>query len=107
MDYKPVKRGKGWHGNSKGHSDAAHGWKTTLDVPYRKDYQRKGVDGPTGSLMVIRERIDPGFGSKMEWSDNWSVSKRKYSAEKGGYYEVLKTGLTKKEAEQYARKQMR
>ena len=63
-----------------------------LYLPYRTDFYLKGSKGKFGQNSLL--------ASKGE-NDKWSVYKRKYTKEKGGYYQKLKSGLTQIQAYNY------
>jgi hypothetical protein len=62
-----------------------------LYLPDRTDFFKKGKEGRLGmgSFSVLKESNE---------DNSWSVSVRKYSKEKGGYYDLIESDLTQKEA---------
>lgn len=77
-------------------------YKYAIGLPYRHEYwpKKDGWMGRNG-IMVL----DEGFTDKKK--NQWSVSKRHYSKEKGGYFKTIKKNTSKSDALITARDMMK
>lgn len=85
-----------------------YGFKKTLQLPYRIDYdckKRGEILGDRG-IMIIRQQkkgAKPFSNSKKQWKKTWKVFERKYKGSvKGQQYKSLGIYINKKEAEKRA-----
>ena len=74
-------------------------YKVQVHLPHRTDFFLKDKSGKNGngSILVLRDN---------ENNSNWSVSERKYKEGKGGYYDLIKSKLTREEAYNLAKQKI-